>query len=217
MKETKFNSQSGKSLIEILIILVVTIVLVTFAVARFGSSKTQLQRQNIAREFKVDLERARFDSVKRRATTESDMSRVTIDSATSFTVATDFNQDGTLGTNETRQADFSSQTDMRILSDSSNFPIYIRFDRRGHATTTDKDGAAVSAIFTVCNDNCNALTEKTASNSSIVSISPTGTVAMVAGGESQTSFQPPANLTNTSSLTNINPRVSIKPSNYPSY
>src|SRR5678809_1248577 len=84
--------QGGFSIIEVLIVMAVLAILVTFAVAQFGKSSTNLERQNIAREFKVALERARFDSVKRRPSNCADMARVEITSATSFKLYTDMDR-----------------------------------------------------------------------------------------------------------------------------
>ncbi len=58
MKNAKINSQSGVSIIEILIVVAISIILVGFAVAQLTQSKTNLQRQNVARQLKVSLERA---------------------------------------------------------------------------------------------------------------------------------------------------------------
>lgn len=206
MKLKKFDSQSGISLVEILIVLVILAILVTFAVAQFGNSKANLQRQNIARELKINLERARFDSVKRRAVNAADMARVTIDSATSFSVSTDLNQNGTIDASDTRQVSFGNN-DIRIVG-IATYPVTISFDRRGQITVTGG-----SPNFTVCNA-CTAASSATAENSNIIWVSPTGTVSMTAGGVSQPTFQPPvvANISNTA---NIDPKVSVSPSNYP--
>ena len=67
MKKADLYSQRGASVIEVLIVLVVVGILAVLAIASFGKSRENFARQNVAREFKVRLERARFDSVKRRA------------------------------------------------------------------------------------------------------------------------------------------------------
>jgi len=125
MKSAESNPQGGFSLIEVFIVLVIIGVVTTFALLAFGSSKVDLQRQAVAREFKIYLERARFDSVKRRA---ADPNRATmiLNSATSFTVKLDFNEDGTLQTSETRTVDFTQRSATRILvTDTLNYPIRI--------------------------------------------------------------------------------------------
>ena len=111
----KFTAQSGKSLIEMLIVLAVMAILVTFAIARLGRAPDNFRRQNITREFKVNLERARFDSVKRRPESYSNMAKVIVNGATSFSVALDLNQNGTIETTEIRLINFSRLGDVRIV------------------------------------------------------------------------------------------------------
>jgi Tfp pilus assembly protein FimT len=122
MKNPIPQAESGKTIMELMIVLTVIIILVTIAVSQFGSAGTNFDRQNIAREFKVSLERARFDSVKRRATACDHMSRVTITSASSFTLLTDLNQNGTIETgNEARVIDFENRSDVRIVGENTIF------------------------------------------------------------------------------------------------
>src|SRR5580765_2800410 len=128
MQKVGMSSQKGASLMELLVVLAIVAIVVTFAVAQFGHSREQIQRQSIAKEFKVALERSRFDSVKRRPENCSDMSRVEITSATSFRYLTDLNQDGTLdATNEYRVVDFGNRSNVNIVgSPAPVFPITIR-------------------------------------------------------------------------------------------
>ncbi len=201
MNNKKFNSQSGISIMETLIVVVVSAVLVTLAVAKIGSSKNNLQRQNITRQLKVYLERARFDSVKRRATTANDMARVTIDSATSFNLATDLNQNGnTTDSTDFQRVDFSG-SDIRFVGINS-YPVIIAFDRRGQIFVT---GGSANFVL------CNACTTGTISveNANNIWISPTGTISMLAGGESQPTFQNPA-VTNVNNNSDIRDFVLVK-------
>jgi Tfp pilus assembly protein FimT len=71
MRHRKLNSQSGISAIELIIVIVIIGVVVVFAVAQFGSAKPVFDRQNAAREMRVGLERARFDSIKRRTSLDT--------------------------------------------------------------------------------------------------------------------------------------------------
>jgi prepilin-type N-terminal cleavage/methylation domain-containing protein len=86
------HASHGFSLIEVVIVLVIVAILATFAIMALGGSAENLERQNIAKEFKVALERARFDSVKRRPATCAEQARVEILSATQFAVITDQDQ-----------------------------------------------------------------------------------------------------------------------------
>lgn len=196
MKQKRINTQSGFSLIEILIVLALAVVLTTTALVLFSSSKTNLERQRIAREFKVYLERARFDSVKRRASDINDMSRITLNSSSSFTAALDMNGDGDLSTNETRVVDFTQRSSTQIIvSDTLNYPVTILFNQRGHVIAKDGLGNTISPVFKICSKNCSATTPNN-SDLTILSVSTTGTVAVLNGGQSVANLSTPA-VTNT--------------------
>lgn len=170
MKHRKRNTESGFSIVELMVVLVILAVLTTLAVLQFQTSKVDLERQAIAREFKVYLERARFDSVKRRA----DDARVTLNSASSFTAQIDFDGNGTLEGHEIRTVDFSQKSRTLILvSDTFNFPLNINFDRRGHVQAVDGLGNEVNPVFTICSDCTTDSPDRT-----VLSISTTGTVAV---------------------------------------
>ena len=173
MRPNESDPQGGFSLIEVFIVLVIIAVVTTFALIAFGSSKTDLHRQAVSREFKVYLERARFDSVKRRAE-DPNRANVTLNSATSFTVQLDFNEDGVLQPTETRTVDFTQRSNTQILlTDTLNYPITISFDRRGHVTTMDSLGDEVDPVFTICSNCADASPDQ-----SVISISTTGTVGI---------------------------------------
>src|SRR5215203_2127666 len=106
MKIQTSGPQSGFSLIEVFIVLVLIGILTTLALMQSGNSRVDFQRQRIAREFKVYLERARFDSVKRRAEATAERASIMLTSATAFTVTLDFDGDGVMRANETRVINF---------------------------------------------------------------------------------------------------------------
>ncbi len=199
MKEKRTKLQSGFSIVELLIVLTVIVILSTLAVLQFRSSKTDFERQNITHEFKVYLERARFDSVKRRAVNVNEMSRIVLNSSSSFTASLDFdgngildsNNDGTPDASDTRQVDFTQRSSTQILvSDTLNYPVTVRFDQRGHITAKDSGGSDVDPVFTICSKNC---TETTQNNSdlSVISVSTSGTVAILRGGQDPSALPTP--------------------------
>lgn len=200
------SNERGASLIELLIVTSITIVLVGFAVSQFGNAEESFDTQSIAREFKVNLERARFDSVKRRPSLPADYSRILIDSPTKFTVGLDLDKNGAIGAPEMRVVDLSNTGNIRILTDGISLPILIAFDRRGRVTATDSIGNPVNPSFTICN-NCTSTTASS-DNAYIVGISPTGTVRMYQFGESPDTFSNPT-VGNISTTADIDPMVTV--------
>lgn len=198
MKKRDYVSQRGYSLIEMLIVLTITTILVSFAVARFGSAETSFKRQNISRELKVNLERARSDSVKRRAevtvaggVTTDTRAEVKLLSATSFTVKTDVNQNGRIDASDAKTIDFNGQSNTKITDKDGKslvgFPITIKFDRYGRIEAKDSANNDITPLFTVINGSAGA----TAANADVIYVSPSGTVAMLKGGEGKPKFDPP--------------------------
>jgi Predicted solute binding protein len=215
MENKGFNSQSGKSIIELVIVMVIAGIVVAMAVMGTSRAQTNMQRQNLAREFKVYLERARFDSVKRRPDDIAQMSRVTITSSTSYNVFTDLNQNGSLDSTDVRNITLISQNNVRILGTDLVFPVNIRFDRRGQAVATNGNGDRITPIFVFCEGNC-SLRNANSSNSNVISISPTGTITMTAGGEPLPNFSEPS-ISTVAGNANINPWVAVaNDSDYPS-
>jgi prepilin-type N-terminal cleavage/methylation domain-containing protein len=184
----KSHTQNGYSLIELLIVLVVLSITVTLALSTFKDSKTSFRRQNFARELKVSLERARSDSIKRRATDENKMAYVKITSPTSFILSSDLNQNQTLESNEDKTSNMAG-SNIKIVGSNLIFPITVRFDRRGFMTATNGAANEITPSFIVC-ENCLAATADS-TNSNIISVSPTGTVSMFNGGQDAPVFQNP--------------------------
>lgn len=191
MKKFEFNSQSGMSLIEMLVVLTVGAVLVSMAVVRLTNARTNMDRQNVAREFKVNLERARFDAVKRRASVLADMTRITITGTNAYKVWIDLDQDGILQASEERTINFTGRNNVKILGTNLVYPTTIRFDRFGNTTTINGNGEPISAVFTFCEGEC-TLETATVTNSNIIVLSMTGTVSMLGGGEALPTFTNPS-------------------------
>jgi len=176
---------------ELLIVLAILAVLTTLAIANFRTSKVDLERQAITREFKVYLERARFDSVKRRAVNPADQANLVLTGPSSFTAQIDFNDDRILGANETRVVDFTQRSRTQILvSDVGlSYPITIRFDRRGHVTATNSVGSVVDPVmFTICSSaDCSA----TSTTRTVIALSTSGTVSVMRDGQTPSAAPTP--------------------------
>ena len=178
-----FFNQKGVTLVELLAVISIIVIVSTIAFMSFGSSKKQLSRQNVARELKVAFERARFDSVKRRAQSGNQASVVV--EGNSFTLKTDVDQNGTIEAGEER-VNTSWNSDISILSQngSASTPTTtVEFNKRGETVTTG------TAVFLVCNGVCST---PTASNSNLVLVTATGTVNILPGGTTTPTFAAPS-------------------------
>jgi Tfp pilus assembly protein FimT len=206
--KTLYRSESGFSLIELLIILVVIGIIVTLAVIGLGASSASLARQNISREFKVALERARYDSVKRRPATCDDMSRVEITSSTSFRLLTDTNRNGTIDpAGETSLFDFSNRSNTEIV-DGLTYPVTIRFDGRGNTSSGPCTAQTVAhPTTTFCELPC-TLSTASPENATVIYVSSTGTTTTLLGGETVPNFDAPTVTAVPHSLS-INPLLSV--------
>ena len=197
MKIKNFYLQSGFTLIEVMIVLVLLTVLTTIALLNFGNAKTDLQRQRIAREFKVYLERARFNSVKRRAVDVNEMSRIVLNSPSSFTAAIDLDENGVLDATDIRQVDFDQRSGTQItVSNALSYPVTIRFNQRGQIIVKDNLDNDVNPVFTICSKNCAEILPNN-QDLTIISVSTSGTVAVLKNGQSPSALPTPS-VTNTS-------------------
>ena len=147
----KSNTEAGVTVVELLVVCVVIAIIAGIAMMQRGSANEQFQRQNVARELKFAFERARFDSVKRRADATSNRAKVVVDSG-SFTLTTYRTSDGITFTAEDFQTSFAAQNVVIAGQGGSSVPMTIYFDQRGE--TVDSVSAAISAAFYVCNASC---------------------------------------------------------------
>lgn len=203
MKIQTSGPQSGFSLIEVFIVLALIGILTTLALMQSGESRVDFQRQRIAREFKIYLERARFDSVKRRAEATAERASIMLMSPTSFTVTLDFDGDGLMRAGETRVINFTDRSGAVIqVSDAYTWPVRVEFDRRGLVTATQgwvnpsNPGSPITPIFEICSD-CSASSPDTTR----ISVSSSGTVAELRPGQNPETLPTPPGAAATPAVT----------------
>jgi prepilin-type N-terminal cleavage/methylation domain-containing protein len=195
------SQQSGVTLPELLVVCVIIAILAGFALLQRGSTDAQFKRQNAAQSLKEAFERARFDSVKRRAECAANKSKVVV-LADSFQLWTDTDLDGTPENSEMETTSIAGQN-IVINGISLIPPVTVAFNQRGEVDARDSLTITNSPGFLVCNITCSGTL--TNSNANKVFVTPTGTVNMIAGSENPPSFGGPGGSTvGTSSEINDN-------------
>jgi prepilin-type N-terminal cleavage/methylation domain-containing protein len=201
-KHKKSRRQKGFSLIELLTVIGIIVIISGIAVMIFGKSRTQFARQNVARELKSAFERARFDSVKRRAEivniggTDVDQRARVVITVDSFNLITDVKNNGTYTqANNTFGGQNISISNNKFGGGTLSFPLTVAFNIRGEAFVTDSTGALINdSIYAlrllVCNGTCN-FNNATTANSNLVLLTPTGTVNLLAGNAAIPDFDAP--------------------------
>ncbi|HUF04015.1 MAG TPA: prepilin-type N-terminal cleavage/methylation domain-containing protein [Aridibacter sp.] len=203
IRNIKRAGQAGFSLPELLMVTIVIAVVSALAIYQFTAPKVQFSRQNVSRELKVALERARFDSVKRRADDANSYARVVITS-TSYTLGTDRDLDGDVDSNDDVVKSFSG-TGITITGAGLTFPVTVVYDKRGEVLATDAGGNPVNPVFRICNGDCSTPTN---GNSDLLVVTPTGTVNLLGGASSESVFSPPP-VTVVSGSTDVNPLTTV--------
>ena len=194
--------QRGISYVELLVVIVIIVIVASLALVQRGSANEQLQRQNAARELKVAFERARFDSVKRRAdgSTNAPFARVTV-TPSGFTLRT-----------------FSVAANGTATPQDQAYPLpagvvfggygstltsaVVEFNRRGESSVV---GGGLPQ-FMACNGASCPAAPGSAAVSNTILVTATGTVNLLPGGATIPSFLNPT-VSSTSNTAAVNPDV----------
>jgi type II secretory pathway pseudopilin PulG len=142
-REMKKRGERGISIIEILIVALMIMIVAAFAVMQIGAAQRAMRLTNSAREFLGWLEKARLDSLRRHAMSNSEMARVTLNNNNTYTVTIDQNGDGTL--DPARTVTFPSTHGARFTG--ITIPSTIYYDWRGRSV--DSAGNPVSLSFSL--------------------------------------------------------------------
>jgi len=163
------SRQSGVSLTEMLVVIVIIACIAGFALMKRSPADVRLKRQNVAQELKATLERARFDSVKRRAASNA-AAKVTI-TPTTFTLrtyTTDVN-----GNNTPHDKTTTVPNGIAIaIRNGTLTSTEVPFNMRGETPQTP------APQFYICNVDCSSPTDSTAN---FLIVTPTGTVNLLSG------------------------------------
>lgn len=206
-KSTKqYNSQSGATLVELMVVALIIILVAAIAFLNRGAANEQFQRQNASRQLKAAFERARFDSVKRRAVDEDKKANVLL-TETTFTLRTDVNLNG-----------LTTDTDDAATTTVASGITIQRYDGAAFSSSNEKVAfnfrgevpASPAAQFLVCNGTCPAVNALTPNVADVLIITPTGTVNLLPGTPSSIpTFTNPTLVGSTSTTDNIHEDVTV--------
>lgn len=194
----RLTSQSGVSLVELLVVMIIIAVVASLAIIGRGGANETFQRQNGSRMLKAAFERARFDSVKRRA-----------DSATAtdprpfayvqvrnngFTLRTYTENSGGGAPIPKEEVTSFANGVVAAHQGGGTLPMTITFNRRGET-------GGGSPEFYVCEVSCASPTNQ---NADLVLVTVTGTVNLLPGAAPTPSFSNTMLNGSTSSTAGIN-------------
>jgi len=165
--------------VELVVVIAIIAVMAGIALVGRGNTNAQLQRQTASRQLKEVFERARFDSVKRRADGTEPFAQVEVHSDR-FILTTYTKEANGTATAKVQETHVPAGVIIEHYS-SGSLPMPITFNRRGET-------AGGVPQFRICNVTC---TNPTNSTSDILAITPTGTVNLLPGGSSFPSFPTP--------------------------
>ena len=144
--EDDVSSCKGFSVLELLIVVVMILIVVTYFLTSVVRVQKPAARSNASRQFLNYLEQARNDSMRRRATVPSQMAQVTILNDRYYSVTMDANGDGVLDTPLV-----INLTDLHVTV-SGPFPRTYMFDSLGKPVDSNANVIQASPI-TVTNSS----------------------------------------------------------------
>jgi Tfp pilus assembly protein FimT len=133
------NPAAGFATIDFLIVAVIILIMVTYVSTAVMQAHRWQAREGAAQEFASYLEKARSDSMRRRATDSQQMAEVTILNGNFYSVRTDENGDGVL------DAPRVVNLQERQLTIDGPFPRTFMFDRSGN--NVDAAGNVLKATY----------------------------------------------------------------------
>lgn len=122
------SREGGFSLVQLLIVLVVSAIIASFSVISFAAARERMRLSNSVQELAGYLEKTRVDSLRRRAETGF-LSGVQVLNTTTYRVTMDFDHDGTLEAGEFRDVTLQENV---TFTDETGTPT-ITFDWRGRS------------------------------------------------------------------------------------
>ena len=156
-------SARGFATVDFMIVAVIVLIVATYAWTAIIQAKQWQAREGAAQQFASYLERARSDSIRRRATEAQQMAEVTVLNDSFYSVRTDENGDGVL--------DAPRVVTLQELKIDGPFPRTFMFDRSGKYV--DSNGNALKPTY---------VTFANRSGKSVVTVSDNGKASWAESG-----------------------------------
>ena len=146
--KNRLSDESGASIVEMIIVLMIIVVASAWAFMRIVEAQQSARLAAATQEFTAYLDKARLDSTRRHATAVEQMARVSLDGPRSYSVWLDANGDGEL--DAPRVLNFPAGS---VSFNVANFPTVIRFNWRGRIA--DAGGAQISSASAISLQDAN--------------------------------------------------------------
>lgn len=133
----KLSNARGASLVEMLIVVALIGIVAAWAIMRIVEAQQSVRLSGATQELTAYLDKARLDSIRRRATALDQMAQVSITSPTSYSVSLDRDGNGQL--DAPRVFEFPAGS---VTFNVAHFPTIVRFNWRGRVV--DESGEQLS-------------------------------------------------------------------------
>ncbi len=137
---TKSNASAGFSVLDMLIVVVIVAIIVTFVLGQINTIQKPLARKNAAQRLTAYVQSARSDSIRRHATEINRMAQITVSDAHGYNVSLDANLDGVLDSPV-----FVDLKDQNIKLDGP-FPRMYMFDAQGRTVDSGRNPISSASI-----------------------------------------------------------------------
>lgn len=135
--QRNLSGARGASLVEMLIVVALIGIVTAWAVLRIVEAQQSVRLSGVTQELTAYLDKARLDSIRRRATSLSQMAQVSINSPRSYSVTLDADGNGQLDPPRVFQFPAGS-----VAFNVAAYPTIVRFNWRGRVV--DGSGEQIS-------------------------------------------------------------------------